>query len=85
MKQGRASRDVDEGWKKEPRPYAINQNFPSQLGSAIDPFAAEKMRDGPGYSAPGMVTDGMGQGPGANRDGGTAGSPIRKAGAQGRY
>ena len=75
--QGRADRNVDRA-KVEPRPYAINQNYPSQLGSAIDPKAAEKMRDGPGYSAPGMVTDGMGQGPGANRK-------IRSTGTQGSH
>lgn len=65
MKQGRASSTVREG-KVEPRPYAINQNYPSQLGSAIDPKAAEKMSDGPGYRAVGP-TDSMGIGPGANR------------------
>lgn len=78
-KQGQADRDVDEGGKREPRPYAINQNFPSQLGSAIDPYAAEKMRLGGGYS-PGHngPTDGMGQGPGANRK-------VRSTGTQGSH
>jgi len=65
LKQGRATRDVAEGQPKG-RPYAINQNFPSQLGSAIDPLAAEKFRDGPGQM-PFGPTDGMAAGPGANR------------------
>lgn len=81
--QGRPDRDVKEGQPKG-RPYAINQNFPSQLGSAIDPLAVEKFRDGPGQM-PFGPTDGMGQGPGANRDGGRPGSPIRKSGGQGTY
>jgi len=85
MKQGRAQRDVKEGFHREPRPYAINPNFPSQLGSAIDPRAAEKIKMGMGYAANIGPTDGMEQGPGGNRDGGTPGSPIRKSGAQGTY
>jgi hypothetical protein len=77
-KQGHADREVSRG-KVEPRPYAINQNFPSQLGSAIDPKAVERMRDGAGYSAAhNGPTDGMGQGPGANRQ-------VKRHGGQGRY
>jgi len=83
--QGRADRDVKEGWHREPRPYAINQNFPSQLGSAIDPLAAEKFRDGPGFRPPIGPTDGMEAGPGGNRDGGKPGSAIEQCGSQGRY
>jgi hypothetical protein len=79
MKQGRASRDVAEGGKREPRPYAINQNFPSQIGSAIDPMAVEKMQAGRGYKAEtNGPTDGMEQGPGANRK-------VRPCGGQGCY
>ena len=85
MRQGKASRDVKDGGKVEPRPYAINQHFPSQLGAAIDPLCAEKTRLGPGYRGGSLgPTDGMGQGPGANRDGGP-GRPIRKSGGQGTY
>jgi len=76
--QGRADRTVREG-KVEPRPYAINQNFPNQLGSAIDPHAAEKFHDGMGYKAAhNGPTDGMGQGPGANRE-------VKGHGSQGRH
>jgi len=64
MKQGRATRDVAEGQPKG-RPYAINPNFPSQLGSAIDPLAVEKMRDGQGQM-PFGPTDGMAAVLGAN-------------------
>lgn len=79
MKQGRASRDVAEGGKREPRPYAINQHFPSQLGSAVDPKAAERAHAGAGYKAPSVgPTDGMGQGPGANRE-------VKPHGGQGRH
>jgi len=86
MKQGRASRDVNESWKREPDPWAINQHYPSQLGSAIDPLAAEKMRLGKGYRDPmAGPTNGMGQGPGANRDGGKPGAPISKSGSQGSH
>lgn len=76
MKQGHATRDVNEGQPKG-RPYAINQNFPSQLGSAIDPLAAEKMKDGPGFT-PFGPTDGMAAGPGANRT-------VRRSGGQGTH
>ena len=78
MKQGQASSKSRQG-KVEPKPYAINQNYPSQLGSAIDPKAAEKMSAGagfrPGHNGP---TDGMGQGPGANRE-------VKRHGGQGKY
>jgi hypothetical protein len=63
----------------EPRPYAINPNFPSQLGTAIDPLAAEKMKLGSGYKAAhNGPTDGMGTGPGANRE-------VKRSGGQGRH
>ena len=80
MKQGRASRDVKEGWHREPRSMAINQNFPSQLGSAIDPMAVERYMEGKGYEAdvPKGPSRGMGVGPGANRE-------VMKSGGQGRY
>jgi hypothetical protein len=73
--QGRADRDVKESGKREVRSYAINQNFPSQIGTAIDPLAAEKMRQGRGLEPPFGPTDGMGQGPGANRE-------VMKCGSQ---
>ena len=77
MKQGRATRDVKEGMHREPRPFAINQSFPSQLGSAIDPLAAEKMLVGKGYRGMGLgPTDGMEQGPGGNRN-------VMRSGSQG--
>ena len=77
MKQGRASRDVNEGQPKG-RPYAINQNFPSQLGSAIDPLSVEKFRQQfENGGAPFGPTDGMASGPGANR-------VVRPSGGQGR-
>ncbi len=85
MKQGRPDRNIQEGFHREPRPYAVNQHFPNQLGSAIDPKAAERFRDGEGFRAPIGPTDGLDQGPGANRDGGQPGSPIKKAGSQGSY
>jgi hypothetical protein len=76
--QGRADRMVAEG-KVEPRPYAINQNFPSQLGSCIDPKAVEKMSAGAGYKAAhNGPTDGMGEGPGANRE-------VKSHGSQGSH
>ena len=78
MKQGRASRDVAEGWHREPRPYAINQNFPSQIGTAIDPLAVEKMRLGAGFASHVGPTDGMEQGPGGNRE-------VMRSGGQGRH
>lgn len=77
MKQGKATRDVKEGFHKEPRPYAINPNYPSQLGSAVDPYAAERFRMGKGYAAHIGPTDGMEQGPGGNRT-------VMGCGSQGR-
>ncbi|HEX9613602.1 MAG TPA: hypothetical protein VGA05_08310 [Candidatus Bathyarchaeia archaeon] len=85
LRQGHADRNVQEGFHREPRPYAVNQNFPSQLGTAIDPKAVERFRQGEGFRAPIGPTDGLDQGPGANRDGGKPGSPIRKSGGQGTY
>lgn len=77
-KQGEADRSVKEGFHREPRPYAINQNFPSQIGSSIDPLAAEKMNDGKGYAAHIGPTDGMEQGPGGNRS-------VKRNGSQGSH
>lgn len=74
--QGRADRDVKESGKMEVRSYAINQNFPSQIGTAIDPLAAEKMREGRGLEPPFGPTSGMAAGPGANRE-------VMKCGSQG--
>lgn len=76
-KQGHADHTRDAP-KVEPRPYAINANFPSQLGSAIDPKAEEKIHDGPGYRPTLGPTDSMGQGPGANR-------MIKSRGSQGNH
>jgi hypothetical protein len=76
--QGHADHTDAKG-KVEPRPYAINQNFPSQLGSAIDPKAAEKISAGTGYKAAhNGPTDGMGEGPGANRQ-------VKSHGSQGEH
>lgn len=78
-KQGQADRNTrGEGAHREPRPYAINPNYPSQLGSAIDPKAAEKISMGQGYAAHIGPTDGMEQGPGGNRT-------VKGAGSQGRH
>lgn len=76
MKQGHATRDVDKGQPKG-RPYAINQHFPSQLGSAMDPKAVERFHEGKGQM-PFGPTDGMAEGPGANRE-------IKPHGGQGRH
>jgi hypothetical protein len=78
MIQGHASRDVAEGGKREPRPYAINQHFPSQLGTVIDPKARERFRLGEGFVPALGPTDGMDQGPGANRE-------VKAKGSQGSY
>jgi hypothetical protein len=78
MKQGPLTSKQGDG-KREPRPYAINQHFPSQLGAAIDPLAAEEMRMGKGFTPAIGTTDGMGQGPGANRE------PAKKSGTQGEH
>jgi hypothetical protein len=78
-KQGMADRTTHgEGAHREPRPYAINPNFPSQLGSAIDPMAAEKIQMGKGYAAHIGPTDGMEQGPGGNRS-------VKPSGGQGHH
>lgn len=75
-KQGQADFTRNQGTDRT-RPYSVNQNFPSQLGSAIDPMAVEKFHEGP----PGIgrgPTDGMDQGPGANRT-------VKANGSQGRH
>lgn len=66
-KQGHATVSSQTAGHREPRPYAINPNFPSQLGSAIDPRARERMSAGEGFVPAVGTTDGMDQGPGANR------------------
>jgi hypothetical protein len=77
-KQGHADRRVGEGYHIEPRPYAINQNYPSQIGTAVDPKAVEKMSAGKGYAAHIGPTDGMEEGPGGNRS-------VKRTGSQGRH
>lgn len=78
MKQQGRAPTLDGGHHVEPRPYAINPNFPSQLGSAIDPKAAEKMSAGAGYAAHIGPTDGMEEGPGGNRN-------VKPNGSQGAH
>ena len=62
MKQGRASRDVNEGWKREPNPRAIHISAVSQIGQAMGDHITERkgihdgyvknIYAGRGYSAP---------------------------------
>jgi hypothetical protein len=62
MKQGRASRDVDEGWKREPRPRAINIDAVSQIGQSMGNHVTDRRHSvadytkniyaGRGYTAP---------------------------------
>jgi hypothetical protein len=49
MKQGRASRDVDEGWKREPRPRAMNIDAVSQIGQAMGNHITERRGTADGY------------------------------------
>jgi hypothetical protein len=75
MKQGQASVE-QSGAQNSGTAYRINQNFPSQLGTAIDPKAEEKF----GHTAAAHIgpTPGMGEGPGANRT-------VRLHGGQGEH
>jgi hypothetical protein len=64
MKQGRASRDVRESTKVEPKAMAINPKWTSQIGSAMGNHSTdrsallpkdkviEKMHQGRGYQSP---------------------------------
>jgi hypothetical protein len=53
--------------KTEPKARLINPRAVSQLGTAVDPRAVEKLDAGRGYATPVGPTSNMGQGPGANR------------------
>jgi hypothetical protein len=75
--QGHADKDIDAP-KREPRPYAINQNFPSQIGTAVDPRAVEQMHIAFANAPHKGPTDGMEEGPGANRT-------VKRSGSQGRH
>lgn len=64
MKQGRASRDVRESTKVEPKALAINPRWTSQIGSAMGNHVTdmgkslsrdkivEKMHQGRGFNTP---------------------------------
>jgi hypothetical protein len=57
MKQGRASRDVAEGGKREPKAYAVSPSAAGQLGMAMGTlpghrYAAPQLFQGNGYQAP---------------------------------
>jgi hypothetical protein len=75
MKQGQASKE-QSGAMNDGTAYRVNQNFPSQLGSAMDPKAVEAF----GHTAAAHIgpTSGMGQGPGANRT-------VKPHGGQGEH
>lgn len=76
MKQGQAAKSSSGQGMTEARAYNINQNWPSQLGSAIDPKARETMMEGGSQHV--GPTDGMAEGPGANRT-------VRSHGGQGSH
>jgi hypothetical protein len=44
MKQGKASRDVRESWKREPIPNIVNPRAVSQIGQAMGNKATESGR-----------------------------------------
>lgn len=52
MKQGRASRDVNEGGKVEPKSRAVNTTFVADIGVKHVKTVATPMYDGRGYKAP---------------------------------
>jgi hypothetical protein len=57
MKQGRASRDVSEGGKREPKAYAVSPSAANQQGMAMGNlagkrFSAPQLYQGNGYQAP---------------------------------
>jgi hypothetical protein len=75
-KQGHADREIDHG-SDPTRSYNINQNYPNQLGSCIDPHARERMSGGQAGLGHGP-TSGMAEGPGANRS-------VKAHGGQGSH
>src|SRR5262245_40406897 len=79
MKQGKASRDVEEGFKREPNPRIVNPGAVNQLGNHVgNRGAIESFYGGMGYKTSAVPTLGKGnQGPGAHRD-------VHRTGSQGR-
>lgn len=76
MKQGRAARDVVEGRKTQPKPHAINPAAVSQIGTAVDPKAVERMSAGRGYKGASPVPQSPGPG---------GGRTIHHCGSQGKH
>ena len=68
-KQGRADRDVKEGWKREPNSNSINQGAVSRMGNMVG--------DGTPYK-PFITADGVLKAPMKSQ-------ATRKGGSQGRY
>jgi hypothetical protein len=84
VKQGRASRDVSESHKVEPKPKKVSEMAAAGLGEmrgshATDggdlPFKTEPLYLGRGYKAPGPSPDRAGPG---------GGRTIYRSGSQGR-
>lgn len=84
MRQGRASRDNNDGWKREPRPRAIVPAGVAQLGQRQGNHVTEQgstryggvdMAGGKGYKAP--------SGPAASSGVG-GGRDIHRSGSQGK-
>ena len=73
MKQGRASRDVSEGGKREPKAYAVSPAAVGELGMAMGNLAGKR------YSAPQLFQGNGYQAPS------TKSMATSKGGSQGKY
>jgi hypothetical protein len=75
MKQGRASRDVDESRKREPIPKAVHETAVAELGRAVQ-YTKSPFYGGQGYKPPGPSPSVAGPG---------GGRTIHPHGTQGRH
>jgi len=86
MKQGRASRDVNESWKRDPRANAMNVKGISQIGTSLGNHVTDKgkilknipqpLHAGRGFNSPIGARGSVGVGKG--------GRTIYGTGSQGR-
>jgi hypothetical protein len=77
-KQGHADTEIAAP-KRDPIPHAINQNFPSQIGIAVDPKAVEPMHTSFANPVPHTGYEPSTEdGPGSNRD-------VKRSGSQGSH
>jgi hypothetical protein len=75
MRQGRASRDVKESWKREPISKGVSETAVAELGRAVQ-YKKDDLYEGKGYKSPGPERAAAGPG---------GGRTIHRSGSQGKH